>query len=73
MPVVALDRDAYLDALKIPSFKKAAENFIQSGGRILNIDNLNSRAEDLKNDTRNEIRNGTNPNSSLPSQANRPQ
>jgi RHS repeat-associated protein len=72
VPVVAIDRDAYLQAIKIPSFKKAVDNFINGGGRILNIDNLNSRAESLKNEARNEVRNGTNPNSSLPSQTNRP-
>ncbi|MBD0284881.1 MAG: hypothetical protein ICV79_05575, partial [Flavisolibacter sp.] len=62
VPVVAMDDDAYKDAIKeSPGLKMYADQFIKNGGRIMLIDGLNKSAEKAASTARDEIRKGTNP------------
>ncbi len=59
VPVLVLGRKAFMNAIKNKTFKNNVDNFIKLGGRILTIDHLDSRAENLKEDVRKEIKKGT--------------
>jgi RHS repeat-associated protein len=62
VPVVAMDDDAYKDAIEeSPGLKAYADQFIKNGGRIMLIDGLNRSAEKAATIAKDEIRKGKNP------------
>ncbi len=70
--VVAIDHDAYKDAIEESSgFKDIAQKFINGGGRLMLIKDLNNAAGGQLDNAIKAVQKGTNP-MTVPSQKNRP-
>jgi RHS repeat-associated protein len=73
VPVVVMDFGAYKDAIKDnPGFKTLAEAFIQKGGRLMLIDDLNKTATEVRDDAVEEVHRGRSDPRVLPSAKGRP-
>jgi hypothetical protein len=63
VPVVAIDYDAYMDAIeKSPSLKAAATDYTKKGGRLMLLGGLNRQAKIIASQAKEIVKEGVNPN-----------